>query len=112
LPLLDWRPALAVGAAAAVALTVGLGTRVLTPLASRPEPDIQLASSGGRTDLQVVADGSEVTLRWQGDGQTEHRVIRATDPRNLAGGKVEMVRGSQWVDPDTNGSRVVFYVVD
>ena len=111
-PLLDWRPAMVVAAAAAVALTVGLGARALTPYASRPDADLRLASTGGGTDLQVVAEGSAVTLSWQADGRSVHRVIRATDPRDLAAGRVEVVRGSQWVDPDTNGSRVVYYVVD
>jgi hypothetical protein len=60
----------------------------------------------------VVADGSAVTLSWKSDGRPEHRVIRATDPRDLAAGRTEVVRGSQWVDPDTNGSKVVFYVVE
>jgi hypothetical protein len=63
-------------------------------------------------DLQVVAEGSAVRLSWHSDGQTEHRVIRATDPRDLESGRVATVQGNQWVDPDANGARVVFYVVD
>jgi anti-sigma factor RsiW len=112
LPLLDWRPAMGVAAAALVALTLGLGAKALTPDGPQADTGLRLASVVAGTDLQVVADGSAVTLSWKSDGRPEHRVIRATDPRDLAAGRTEVVRGSQWVDPDTNGSKVVFYVVE
>ena len=110
LPLLDWRPAVGVAAAAAMALTLGLGARSLTGV--RTGDPVRLASVVSGEDLQVVADGPAVMLRWNSDGRPEHRVARATNPRDLAAGRVAVVRGTEWVDPDTNGARVVFYQVD
>jgi len=114
LPLLDWRPAGAMAAAAAVTVVIGLGAWSLEPanLGSRESSTTQLASVAIGADLQVVAEGSAVRLSWSSDGRTEHRVIRATDPRDLESGRVATVQGNQWVDPDANGARVVFYVVD
>jgi hypothetical protein len=63
-------------------------------------------------DLNVVADGSAVRLSWGSDGRNEHRVSRATDPRDLSYARVATVRGNHWIDPETNGARVVFYRVE
>jgi len=110
LPLLDWRPLAGMAAAAAVTIAVGLSAWSLDPRRMDARGPVEVASVA--SGLQVNTDGTAVRLKWDSDGRAEHRVIRATDPRRLAAGRVATVRGDEWVDPDTNGARVVFYRVD
>ena len=62
--------------------------------------------------LQVTEQQGEVILHWSSPGDRPHRVVRATDPRQLDSAPAEVVHGDTWVDPNTNGSRIVFYRVE
>ena len=112
-PGLDWRSGAMVAAAAITSILIGAWTLFQPPSpADRNRTVAGLASVPAGVDLEVANVGSAVTLSWESARDGEHRVLRATDPRDLASGRVEVVRGNRWVDPDTNGSRLVFYVVD
>jgi len=107
LPLWDFRAA--AGAAAAVALAV-VALAVL-PLAEAPAP-ARVIPAAAVEDLRVSNIDGRVMLQWNSAEPGRHRVIRATDPRTLATAPAQEVEGNTWVDPDTNGARLVFYRVE
>jgi len=65
-------------------------------------------------DLQVATQDGRVVLTWS-DGGEGHRVVRATNRRDLARVSEipgEMVTGERWVDRNRDDSEIVFYVVE
>lgn len=107
------RPSWALAAAAALVAVM------VAPLAFRgvgPAPAVsEMAPAAVPVSvegLEVLSDGDHVVLRWKASGSGSYRVIRATDPRQLAAGEGEVIRGTTWTDPERNGSAVVFYRVE
>ncbi len=107
-PLRDFRAAL--GAAAAVALA--LVALAVLPLTGPPGPSAVVPAGAAVEDLRVSNSEGHVVLQWDSAEPGRHRVIRATDPRALSTAPAQLVEGNTWVDPDTNGARLVFYRVE
>ena len=103
-----WNFRAAAGAAAAVVLAV-VALAVL-PLAEAPAP-ARVVPAAAVQDLRVSNDDGHVVLQWNSVESGRHRVIRSTDPR-MASAPAQEVEGNIWVDPDTNGARLVFYRVE
>jgi hypothetical protein len=74
--------------------------------------DVPAPAGGVAAGLQVTEQQGAVILHWSSPGDRPHRVVRATDPRQLDSAPAEVVHGDTWVDPNTNGSRIVFYRVE
>ncbi len=109
-PLLDLRRAL--GAAAAVVLAVGaLAVFQLGPKLTQQDATA-VAAGNSIGDLRVSSSDGRVVLEWSAAASATHRVVRATDPRELATAPAHEVHGNTWVDPETNGARLIFYRVD
>ena len=105
-----WASRAAAGAAAAVVLAV-VALAVL-PLGDAPAPSLTVPAGTAVENLRVDSSGGHVVLQWNATESGRHRVIRATDPRALSSAPAELVEGNTWVDPDTNGARLVFYRVE
>ncbi len=106
--LRDFRAA--VGAAAAV--VVALVVLAVLPLSEAPGPSVVVPAGAAVEHLRVSNSEGHVVLQWNSAEPGRHRVIRATDPRALSTAPAQLVEGNTWVDPDTNGARLVFYRVE
>jgi len=107
-PLWDFRAA----AGAAAAVVVALVALAVLPPAEAPAPFVDVPAAAAVRDLRVSNNDGHVVLQWNSAESGRHRVIRATDPRTLATAPAQEVEGNTWVDPDTNGARLVFYRVE
>ena len=106
--LWDFRAA----AGAAAAVVVALAALAVLPLTEAPAPPVVVPAGAAVENLRVNNTDGHVVLQWSSAGPGRHRVIRATDPRALATAPAQVVEGTTWVDPDTNGARLVFYRVE
>ena len=106
--LWDFRAA----AGAAAAVVVALVALAVLPPSEAPAPPRVAPVGTAVEDLRVSHRDGHVVLHWDSAEPGRHRVIRATDPRTLATAPAHEVEGNTWVDPDTNGARLVFYRVE
>ena len=114
LPPLDLGRSVALAAVAALVVGVALFPALRdgqAPGIGVPRPEIVPAAAGVE-ELALYARGSSVELTWRSDGRSEHRVVRATDPRDLASAPRTVVQGNTWIDPEPNGARVIYYLVE
>jgi anti-sigma-K factor RskA len=107
-PLWDFRAV----AGAAVAVVLALAAMAVMPLGDAPGPSATLPAAASAADLRVDNSGGHVVLQWDSAESGRHRVIRATDPQALSNAPAHVVEGNTWVDPDTNGARLIFYRVE
>jgi anti-sigma factor RsiW len=100
------RAGILTAAAAVLIALVGL------PALLRDRPAPSMPSEAGVTRIQVVAEGGLVRLAWSNGHKDVYTVYKSTDPRDLSGSEIHVVRGNIWTDTDAETSPVVFYRVE
>ncbi len=62
--------------------------------------------------IDITADDGVVRLAWSDGTRDAYRVYKSTDPQDLEGAEVHVVKGNVWTDSEAGSSPIVYYRIE
>ena len=62
--------------------------------------------------IDITTDGGVVRLAWSDGTRDAYRVYKSTDPRDLDGAEVHVVKGNVWTDSEAGSGPIVYYRIE